>query len=376
VAARILYLHHVGNLSGAEGSLRLLLRHLDRARVEPLFAGPARGPFVAALAADGVTTLPLTFGPLRRVGGVLRAVARLVRLTRAHRVDLLHANGPQTNVPAGLAGRLTGVPVIWHARNLIAGDMWDVDRALAPLATRIVCNADAIRRRFAGSRGWERSVTIINAVDTREFHPGVPRAPFRRELGVPDAAPLIGIVGRLGLGKGHEHFVEAALRLLGGGLDAHFAVVGDPLFDEDAWRADALRRAVKDAGREDRVRFVGYRRDIPAVMRGLDVLVLASDAEPCGRVLFEAMAAGTPIVATNSGGTPEIVRDGIEGILVPPRDPAALARAIGALAADPGLRARLGAAGVARVAAEFTIERYVARTLAVYDEALAPRRRR
>ncbi len=376
MAARILYLHHVGNLSGAEGSLRLLLRHLDRARVEPLFAGPARGPFVAALAADGVTTLPLTFGPLRRVGGVLRAVARLVRLTRAHRVDLLHANGPQTNVPAGLAGRLTGVPVIWHARNLIAGDMWDVDRALAPLATRIVCNADAIRRRFAGSRGWERSVTIINAVDTREFHPGVPRAPFRRELGVPDAAPLIGIVGRLGLGKGHEHFVEAALRLLGGGLDAHFAVVGDPLFDEDAWRADALRRAVKDAGREDRVRFVGYRRDIPAVMRGLDVLVLASDAEPCGRVLFEAMAAGTPIVATNSGGTPEIVRDGIEGILVPPRDPAALARAIGALAADPGLRARLGAAGVARVAAEFTIERYVARTLAVYDEALAPRRRR
>jgi len=376
VAARILYLHHVGELSGAEGSLRLLLRHLDRARVEPLFAGPARGPFVAALAADGVTTLPLTFGPLRRVGGVLRAVARLVRLTRAHRVDLLHANGPQTNVPAGLAGRLTGVPVIWHARNLIAGDMWDVDRALAPLATRIVCNADAIRRRFAGSRGWERSVTIINAVDTREFHPGVPRAPFRRELGVPDAAPLIGIVGRLGLGKGHEHFVEAALRLLGGGLDAHFAVVGDPLFDEDAWRADALRRAVKDAGREDRVRFVGYRRDIPAVMRGLDVLVLASDAEPCGRVLFEAMAAGTPIVATNSGGTPEIVRDGIEGILVPPRDPAALARAIGALAADPGLRARLGAAGVARVAAEFTIERYVARTLAVYDEALAPRRRR
>jgi len=375
VAARILYLHHVGELSGAEGSLRLLLRHLDRARVEPLFAGPARGPFVAALAADGVTTLPLMFGPLRRVGGVLRAVARLVRLTRAHRVDLLHANGPQTNVPAGLAGRLTGVPVIWHARNLIAGDMWDVDRALAPLATRIVCNADAIRRRFAGSRGWERSVTIINAVDTREFHPGVPRAPFRRELGVPDAAPLIGIVGRLGLGKGHEHFVEAALRLLGGGLDAHFAVVGDPLFDEDAWRADALRRAVKDAGREDRVRFVGYRRDIPAVMRGLDVLVLASDAEPCGRVLFEAMAAGTPIVATNSGGTPEIVRDGIEGILVPPRDPAALARAIGALAADPGLRARLGAAGVARVAAEFTIERYVARTLAVYDEALAPRRR-
>src|SRR3989442_15469586 len=92
--------------------------------------------------------------PLRRVDGVLGAVARLVRLVRAHRVDLLHANGPQTNVPAGLAGRLTGIPVIWHARNLLPGAMWDVDRAPAPLPPRIICNAAAIRRRFAGSRGW------------------------------------------------------------------------------------------------------------------------------------------------------------------------------------------------------------------------------
>src|SRR5207237_4980758 len=115
----------------------------------------------------------------------------------------------------------------------------------------------------------------------------------------------------------------------------------------------------KDAGRDDRIRFFGYRRDIPRVMRGLDVLVLASDAEPCGRVLFEAMASGTAIVATDSGGTPEIVRDGRECLLVPPRDPGALAHAIGALVADAGLRERLGAAGVARVAAEFTIERYV-----------------
>jgi glycosyltransferase involved in cell wall biosynthesis len=373
VAARVLYVHHVGELSGAERSLQLLLRHLDRARVEPRFAGPARGAFVAALAADGVPTLPAAFGPLRRLGGVLAAVRRLVRLVREHRIELLHANGPQTNVPAGLAGRLTAVPVVWHARNLIAGDMWDVDRALAPLATRIVCNADAIRRRFAGSRGWARSLTIVNAVDTGEFHPGVPRAPFRRELGVADAVPLIGIVGRIGLGKGHEHFTEAAVRLLAGGLDAHFAIVGDALFDADAWRADALRRVVKDAGREDRIHFAGYRRDVPSVMRALDVLVLASDAEPCGRVLFEAMACGTAIVATNTGGTPEIVRDGIEGLLVPPRAPAALAHAVGALARDAALRARLGAAGVGRVVAEFTIERHVARVHAVYDDVLAGR---
>ena len=370
MAARVLYLHHVGELSGAENSLRLLLRHIDRARVEPLFAGPVRGLFPEVLAADGIPTLPLTFGRLRQVRVVLAAVARLVRLVRTRRIDLLHANGPQTNVPAALAGRLTGVPVIWHARNLIVGDMRDVDRVLAPLATRIVCNSEAIRRRFAGSRGWDRTVTIVNAVDTREFHPGVPRAPFRAELGIPDGAPLIGIVGRIGSGKGVEHFVEAAIRLLTGGLDAHFVIVGDPLFDEDAWRAEAVRRTVKDAGREDRIQFVGYRRDVPVVMRGLDVLVLASDAEGCGRVLFEAMASGTAIVATDNGGTPEVVRDDREALLVPTGDPVALAHAIAALATDGARRARLGAAGVARVAAEFTIERYVTQMLGVYEAAL------
>jgi glycosyltransferase involved in cell wall biosynthesis len=104
-------------------------------------------------------------------------------------------------------------------------------------------------------------------------------------------------------------------------------------------------------------------------MRGLDILVLASDAEPCGRVLFEAMASGRAIVATNSGGTPEIVRDGSEGLLVPPRDPEALAAAIRKVIEDPALRRRLGHAGATRARQEFSIERYVTRILDVYEAA-------
>lgn len=372
---RVLYLHHVGGLSGAENSLRLLMHHLPRHRYTPVFGGPADGPFPQALAAGGVPLVPIAFGPLRRVRGVLGAVRRVRAAIRRERVAVVHSNGPQTNVVAGLAGRLAGVPVVWHARNLLHGNMRDVDRALAPLATRIICNADAIRARFAGSRAWDRSVTIINAVDTREFHPGVDGAAFRAEQGADAATPLVGIVGRLGLGKGHEQFVEAAVRLLRARTAARFVVVGDAVFAEDAWREDALRRSVKDAGLEEHVRFTGFRRDVPGVMRGLDVLVLASDAEPCGRVLFEAMASGTAVVATSTGGTPEIVRDGVEGVLVPPRDAGALAEAIGALLADPGRRARLGEAGLARVRAEFTIERYVARTVAVYDDVTRGRRR-
>jgi glycosyltransferase involved in cell wall biosynthesis len=374
VPEQVLYLHHVGALSGAENSLRLLMRHLPRARYGAVFGGPTEGPFPDALAADGVEIVPVAFGRLRSVPGVLAAVRRVRALIRRYRVAVVHSNGPQTNVVAGVAGRLAGVPAVWHARNLLSGNMRDVDRALAPLATRIICNADAIRARFAGSRAWDKSVTIINAVDTREFHPGVDGAAFRAEQGGGGATPLVGIVGRIGFGKGHEHFVEAAMRLLRAGTATRFVVVGDSVFAEDAWRADALRRSVKAAGLEEHIRFTGIRRDIPRVMRGLDVLVLASDAEPCGRVLFEAMASGTAVVATNTGGTPEIVRDGVEGVLVPPRDAGALAQAIGVLLADPLRRARLGDAGLARVRAEFTIERYVARTVAVYDDVTRGRR--
>ena len=370
MALRVLYLHHVAQLSGAEQSVRLLLRHLDRGRVVPIFGGPVDGAFPDALARDGIDRVPVGFGPLRDLSGVARTTRRLHRLIRELQIDLLHANGPQTNVCAGLAGRLAGVPVVWHARNLIYGGMRDVDRTLSALATRIICNADAIRRRFAGSRAWTKSVTIMNAVDTREFHPEISGESFRREIGVPAGLPAVGIVGRVGLGKGHEHFVGAAVRVLKDGLGAHFLVVGDPLFPEDAWRLDALRRAVKDARVEDRVHFTGFRSDVPRVMRGLDVLVLASDAEPCGRVLFEGMASAIPIVATNTGGTPEIVRDESEGLLVPPRDPEAMAGAIRRLLADTGLRERLGRAGLARARTEFTVERHVARVLDVYAEAV------
>lgn len=371
MAIRVLYLHHVEQLSGAENSLLLLCRHLDRARVTPLFGGPQSGPFPEALAREGMLVFAVPFGPLRSIVGVIRSVRRLRDLILEQRIDLLHANGPQTNVCAGLAGRLTGVPAVWHMRNLLYGDMWDVDRAFSWLPARIICNSDAIRERFRGSPAWDKSVTILNAVDTREFHPGQSREPFRLEMGVPDEAPVVGMVGRIGLGKGHDVFVEAAVRLLTGGCAARFFIIGDTLFPEDAWRADALRRRVKETGFDDRIRFVGLRRDIPGVMRGLDILVLASEAEPCGRVLFEAMASGTAVVATNTGGTPEIVRDGQEGLLVPPCDPDALAHAVGKLIADSGLRARLGQRGVARVQAEFTIERYVARTLEVYEQAVS-----
>lgn len=365
----VLYLHHVAWVGGAENSLHLLLHALDRASVRPLFAGPADGPFPAALTREGIPVFPVPFGPLKNVPQVIRSVMRLRRIIREQSIQLLHSNGPQTNVCSGLAGWLEGIPVVWHVRNLLYGSMRDIDRLCAGLATRIVCNSAAIRERFRGSSAWDKSVTILNAVDLEAFNPQVSDESFRRQLGVPPDGVVVGMVGRIGLGKGHVHFIDAAIRLLRGGTKAQFVIVGDAQIPEESARLELLHRQVKEAQVEDRIRFLGFRHDMPQVMRGLDILVLASDAEPCGRVLFEAMASGRAIVATDSGGTPEIVRDGSEGLLVPPRDPDALAAAIRKAVEEPAFRQRLGQAGAHRARQEFSVGRYVTRVMDVYEAA-------
>lgn len=365
----VLYLHHVAQMSGGEHSLQLLLRALDRARVMPVFAGPASGPFYRALADEGIPLVPVAFGPLRNVPRLIRNVIALRRVVRERRIGLLHSNGPQTNVCAGLVGRLERVPVIWHARNLLYDGMRDVDRLTAGLATTIICNSNAVRERFRGSRAWDKSVTVLNAVDLQRFNPAVPREPFRREQGLSPAEIAVGLVGRIGYRKGGEEFVAAAIRLLRAGSSATFFVVGDAVFPEDEWRLERLREQVKEATLEGRIRFLGRRADVPAVMRGLDILVQSSELEACSRALCEGMASGTAIVATASGGNPELVRDGIEGVLVPPGDAEALARGIDRLIRDPALRVRLGSAAAARAREHLTVDGYVAAVMAVYASA-------
>jgi glycosyltransferase involved in cell wall biosynthesis len=129
--------------------------------------------------------------------------------------------------------------------------------------------------------------------------------------------------------------------------------------------------AVDELGIAEKTRFTGYREDVPGVMNGLDVFVLASHDEPFGLVVLEAMAAARPIVATAAGGVPDIVRDGREALLVPPRDAAAMAAAIARLLSDEPLAASLGRAAEARVRDEFPLWRHAARMREVYERLMA-----
>ena len=178
---------------------------------------------------------------------------------------------------------------------------------------------------------------------------------------LPHGAPLIGNVAALAAHKGQKHLVAAAKIVVRAVPDARVLIVGEGELRE------ALERQIKELALERHVLLTGFRPDAIGLLKSFDIFVLSSVTEGLGSAVLEAMAANRPVVATRAGGIPEAVVDGTTGVLVPPADPEALAEAIVGLLKDPARREQLAAAGRGRVAAEFSVDKMVQRTLAVYE---------
>ena len=277
----------------------------------------------------------------------LLAVAALRRVIRANDVAVVHTHSSIDAWVAGLAARSLGVPVV-RSRHVTI-----------PIPPR-----RALVYRLA-----DRVVAIGPGLDTARFHPNVSGAGVREELGL--RGPAVGLVANIRGSKGHEHFLEAARLVLAERSDARFLIVGDGIGFED------VRRRVKEMGLEPRVLMTGFRRDVPEVMAALDVLVLPSTrSEAMSQVIPQALAVGTPVVGTAVGGTPELIRDGETGRLVPPADAPALAAAILDLLRDPERARALARRGQALVLARHSIDAAMARTLEVYAAVRAAGRAR
>ncbi len=365
----ILYCHHYSEISGGETSLLELFRHLDRNRFRPILAAPGSGPFADAARALDVEVFPVEYGKLRQIGRLMKTVRRLRETAGESGATLLHANGPVMNVPAALAARLSGLPVVWHARTMLVPGEIDLDRLLSSFTSLIIANSDAIRDRFRG-RSSGKSMTIINGVDTDRFHPSVPGRSVREELGAGPGCVLAGMAGRIAPIKGQRAFIEAAAALLPRRPDLRFLVAGAGLFGEEKAHENELRRLVAQQNLGERIFFSGYQRDIRPSLAAMDICVVPSESEGCSRVLFEAMALAKPVVGTDTGGTPEVIEDGVTGLLVPSRDTDALAAAIERLAGDETLRKEMGQAGRRRVKENFTIQAHVRKTERAYTQLL------
>jgi glycosyltransferase involved in cell wall biosynthesis len=233
------------------------------------------------------------------------------------------------------------------------------------LTSQVVANSVAAARDSAEDEGLPAGRVLV-------IHNGVriPPDPSPRGAGhplLPAGKRIILCVANLIHYKGHLDLLAAAAAALPAFPDAALVLVG-----EGPMRG-AIEEAVTSHGLAGRVQLLGQREDIPALLAAAYCLVLASHEESFSNALLEAMAHALPIVATAVGGNAEIVADGVTGLLVPPRDPAALAKALASLLADPGAACRMGHMGRARVASHFSLERMLGETEALYDRLLGRR---
>src|SRR6266487_2334054 len=264
-----------------------------------------------------------------------------------------------------------GAPVVWSepiSRPSLTRD--GVVSALSvtlPAARTIACSqfvADGFRE------AW-RSRRVVRVVLNGLIAPPLTPSPdqLRAALRIPEGATLVVLAGRLQRWKGVHVFIEAAAQVARRRPEAHFLVVGGTLFGLEKRYDHELRARVASLGLDRTVTFAGHRSDVDRFFAAADVVVHASiEPEPFGMVLVEAMAWGKPVIASDSGGPREIVRHGETGLLVPPNDPALLARALVTLIEDSELRDRMGKAGAARFKEAFLASRMTRELEEAYEQ--------
>ncbi len=293
----------------------------------------------------------------------LPALLALRRLIAERSVALVHTHSSVDSWLGGVAGRSRGRPVVRSRHVTIAIPR---RRGLVyRLAQRVITSGEAAGRVVAAAGvPAERIVAVPPGIDTARFHPGVGGAGVRRELGLA-SSPVVGLVANIRGSKGHNVFLEAARAVLAAQPATRFLIVGDGVgFDEVRGRVEAM-------GLSPAVRMTGFRRDIPEVMAALDVLVLPSiRSEAASQVIPQALAVGTPVIATTVGGSRELIREGETGRLIPPGDAPALAAAILATLADPEAARAQARRGQAVVRERHSLDAAMARTTAVYEELL------
>ena len=357
---RVVYIDHVAQLSGGEIALLRLLPHLDD--VEPHVILAEDGPFADRLVRAGISvevipmhetarglrkervtprTLPIGVA-VATVGYILRLTLHLIRL----RPDVVHTNSLKSGLYGSIAGRLAGVPVVWHVRDRIATDYLPRPAVrLVRYMTRrlpgvVITNSEATMETLDP----HVAPVVLYSVLPEVVLPPPPRAP--REPG----ELVVGMVGRLAPWKGQDLFLRAFAEAFPAD-GARCVLVGAAMFDEKEYAA-ALEVLVMELGLADRVEFRGFRADVWHELSRVDILVHASLApEPFGQVILEGMAAGVPLIAADAGGPAEIVDHGVNGLLYPMGDETALAQAMRQLAQHPGLSAKLVEQGLATISA-------------------------
>jgi glycosyltransferase involved in cell wall biosynthesis len=365
---RVVEVMATGTNGGAQEHVYSLVSRMDRERYDVRVVSLSHGSSVRRLEKAGIEVAVIDEPDDRD------AVGALAELLAPLEPEVIHNHMFRAEVVGTRAALLLGekgckrpaVVSTVHSSRVRCSEDRQTMRQLTPLMDRLIVVSKAIERKIREEGRYGAPVSLIyNGVDLQRYNHQQPCCTLREEFGIPEGAPVVGVVARLEAEKGHRTLVDAWPPVLLSHPDARLLIVGE------GSERNSLEAQAASLGIADRVVFTGRREDVPAVTAALDIAVLPSYREAQGLSVLEAMALGRPVVASNVGGIPEMVEDGVSGLLVRPGDCDALAAAIVRLLSNHPLADTLARRGHDLVHERFCIEIMTNSIETVYDEMAA-----
>jgi glycosyltransferase involved in cell wall biosynthesis len=370
VMHRVLYIEtSAGLFGGGQISLLELLAHIDRTKFLPLVIAGEEGKLKKEVKKLGIECVVLPMPRFKWLNPFpfFAGFWRIFNFVRKQKIKLIHSNTSRAALYAGPVAKILSIPLIWHVRVPLPDYL--LDRFLVSLSSRIIAVSRIVRRRFSWLK--KNKVEIIyNGVNTKRFLPGLAQGDLRKKFHIDSEDIVIGTVGRLSPEKGLEYLISAIPDVINEYPQTKVLIVGD---GNENYRL-SLQEKVKELELSSRIFFVGFYEDVPQVLRCMDIFSLPSLFEAFSRSLLEAMACGLPVVATAVGGNVEIVEDGVNGLLVPPSNPGALAFAIKELLKDKEKARKMGLEAKLRVEENFSMDINAMKIERLYLQILEYRR--
>jgi glycosyltransferase involved in cell wall biosynthesis len=380
---RVLYVNQTAAVSGAERSLLDILSGLGDA-VEAVVACP-EGELAEAVRAGGFRYEPIAgtqasfrLHPVHTSRGIYdigRSAVQLRALVKTTGPDIVHANTTRASLLA-IAARRRRLPILAQIRDW-SPDGWmprAVNGFVSVGADLVVANSGYVAGQFARLPKRRPVEVVHDPVDLAAFQPSASRRDQeRRTLGIKPPTVVLVVVAQLTPWKGQDDAIRALAELRRRGRDVTLLLTGSVIFSgggtnfDNVAYARGLHQLADELGVSDRVRFLGERADVPAVLDAADIALLPSWREAYGRIAVEAMAMGLPVVATDIGGPPELVREGVDGLLLRPREPVLWAQRIEPLVDDAELRARISRAARER-SRQFDVPERMRQLLSIYRD--------
>jgi phosphatidylinositol alpha-1,6-mannosyltransferase len=368
----ILFIHHnAATYGGGEQSLFLLLSKLNRRQFTPFLVCTSKNLLFEKVKELGIEAKVIEDKYLKKIGRIrlLYLLFQMAVYMKKKKMSLIHVNSLGRLHYIILFCKLLGIRTVYHLRSLllIKGASRQT-RFVINLSDRVIAHSEYMKEVAIKCGIKKEKINIINnGVDIEEFNPEISGDGFKEKLGIGKDTHLVGMIGRIVPWKGCDDFVRAARKVIESSPDTKFVIVGEA---PDKQYLERLITLSEELGIKDKIIFIGLHSNMPHVYAALDILTLPSWEEPFSRVVLEAMAMRKPVIATNTGGTPEQIQHEVNGLLIPARNPHALAQAIITVIQDKTKAREMGFAGRKMIEEYFGIKEHIQKIETLYRSLL------